>query len=682
MQRKRTSISCDRCQRRKVKCQDPVPGPCVACSRAGQECKVSRETRARPYYQVSQEQFELIVELLRHHEPDVKLDLQWLRNKKQELLPERSSATRRASQGLAKPQESVPDPPHRVDLAPELEAFDGDYASVLVDTSGLYKYCAPNSETGFNLAVAICLAAEPVGSGAFHLDQLTSPSNCFENPSLAPPFPGRPALSVTHLPSRAVLTSSAQKYFTDVQCVCWLIPENEFYKRVELSYLAPTQVNPSWFCFLYAMLALFAPSDRAQTDIFPLTSAEYYNLAMAFLPIILHHPNLDGIRGVLMLSLALQRQRNMTTSYQLVSIAARLSFNLGLHVKNFSTTKDDLIEQNARRRLWWTIYFAEKYVSRKYGAPSAIEEDRYDMSLPNDNLMPHGAFTPINFAQHCISLELMLGKSHNKMFVTSGPTAKRAIEKESIEELLDALEDWKAQLPVHLQYNGSVPAIYKRAIALLHARYWVIKIILSRRFLLYQLLHAAEIPPEKVDFFDKMSLCCEESTLACLGILDSMGNTSTLSDIVHMDTDLLVLVSLVILLLYHFRKSDIYVDRFRRCVELFDLLKHVEWPAQCLERLLRIARHAGLVRRADGYIVALGRPQASNDSSSKMPSMSAESSGGLSANPGSDEGISFLDDVFQQELDPIQNQNIVWNTLSMCDVPTFHSGLSWNWESS
>ncbi|KAK7544688.1 uncharacterized protein J3D65DRAFT_32168 [Phyllosticta citribraziliensis] len=681
MQRKRTSISCDRCQRRKVKCQDPVPGPCVACSRAGQECKVSREARARPYYQVSQEQFELIVELLRHHEPEVKLDLQWLRNKKQELLPEQSSTTGRASQRLAKPQESAPDPPHRVDLAPEMDVLDGDYANVLVDDSGSYKYCAPHSETGFNLAVAICLAAEPVASGAIHFDQLTGSSNCFEHPSLAPPVPGRPSLSVTHLPSRAVLTSSAQKFFTEVQCVCWFIPEDEFCKRVELSYMAPAQLNPAWFCFLYAMLSLFAPSERTQTDNFPLTSAEYYNLAMAFLPIILHHPDLDGIRGVVTLALALQRQRTMTASYQLVSVAARLCFNLGLHIKGFTAIKDDIYEQMERRRLWWTTYYAEKYISRKYGAPSAIEEARYDMSLADDNLMPHGPYTPAEFPQHAASLELVLGRVHNKMFVSSGPTAKQATEKENIEELLAAIENWKAELPLHLQYNAPSPAIHRRAISLLHTRYWVTKISISRRFLLYQLLHAADIPPEKVGFFDEMSSCCEESTMACLGILDSMGKNSILSDIMNLDTDVLLLVSLVVLLLYHFRRSDVYVDRFRRCLELWDLLKHVEWPAQCLERLLRIARHVGLVQRPDGYLVALGRPQTSNASSSKMPSTRATSSGAALSNPGSDEGVSFLDEMFQQELDPIQNQNIVWNTLSMCDVPTFHSGLSWSWES-
>ncbi|KAK8252667.1 hypothetical protein HDK77DRAFT_489426 [Phyllosticta capitalensis] len=682
MQRKRTSISCDRCQRRKVKCQDPVPGPCIACSRAGQECKVSRETRARPYYQVSQEQFELIVELLRHHEPDVKLDLQWLRNKKEELMPEQANASQRTSQGLTQPQESTSDPSGRVDLSPEMEALDGEYASVLIDTSGSYKYCAPHSEAGFNLAVAICLAAEPVAGGAFHFDQLTGSSSCFETPSSAPPVPGRPSLSVTHLPSRPVMTSSAQKFFTDIHCVCWMLPENEFYKRVELSYMAPDQLDPSWFCFLYAMLSLFAPSERTQANNFPLTSAEYYNLAMAFLPIILHHPTLDGIRGVLTLGLALQRQRTMTTSYQLVSIAARLSFNLGLHIKGFTQSKDDLFEQMERRRLWWTVYDAEKYISRKYGAPSAIDEERCDMSLPCENLMPPGVYTPVNYLEHCAALELLLGKTHNKIFVSSGPNSKRATEKQSIEEMLFSLDKWKTELPLYLQYNSPAPAVHRRAIAILHARFWVSKIVISRRFLLYQLLHGNQIPPEKVEFFNKMGVVCEESTLACLGILDSMGKNSLLSDILGADTDMLLLVSLVILLLYHFRKKNIYVNSFRRCVELFDMLKHVEWPAQCIERLLRVARHAGLVLRPDGHLVALGRTQASTASSSDIPSTSGASSVHPSTNPPPDEGISFFDNILQEELNPIQNQNIAWNMLEMCDMPTFHSGLSWNWEAS
>lgn len=149
---KRTSISCDRCQKRKVKCQDPVPGPCRACRRGGHSCKVSRESRSRPFYQVSQEQFDLMIEVIKEYEPDLKLDLSSLRARKQARSshnrhsPTTSGKCAECSRRMPTPPdeqiehlEEVQEAPVTIDVSPEMEALDGESVSVLVDTEGSHS---------------------------------------------------------------------------------------------------------------------------------------------------------------------------------------------------------------------------------------------------------------------------------------------------------------------------------------------------------------------------------------------------------------------------------------------------------------------------------------------------------------------------------------------------------------
>lgn len=153
------------------------------------------------------------------------------------------------------------------------------------------------------MAVVHCLTAERTTGNKFLLEHTTSLKSQLSNtqnrtglplsPGLQPPDKG-------HLPSTAAIYSCAEKFFTQIQCSLWVYPEDQFYSRIEQTY-SEESLKPTWFCFLYAFLSLTSPSEISDSGDYPLTSEEYYNLSTSYLPLVLYHPDLDGVRGLLTL---------------------------------------------------------------------------------------------------------------------------------------------------------------------------------------------------------------------------------------------------------------------------------------------------------------------------------------------------------------------------------------------
>lgn len=198
------------------------------------------------------------------------------------------------------------------------------------------------------------------------------------------------------------------------------------------------------------------------------------------------------------------------------------------------------------------------------------------------------------------------------MFITPvGPNSVISNEKANVDSLLAEMTSWKDSLPQYLQMEAPSPPSHKRTIALLHLRYWSTRVCISRRFLLYHLQHGSEIPAEKASFFKTMASYCMESSEHVLAIMKALAADSLLSDLSFFDTNCLLSISLLFALSYNFTKLQSDAAKFRTCVGLFDLLKDVEWPAECVTRLLRIVRPLGLAPGVEDDAAQSGNQQLS-----------------------------------------------------------------------
>ncbi|KAK7708323.1 hypothetical protein SLS57_009057 [Botryosphaeria dothidea] len=198
------------------------------------------------------------------------------------------------------------------------------------------------------------------------------------------------------------------------------------------------------------------------------------------------------------------------------------------------------------------------------------------------------------------------------MFITPvGPKSGSSNEKANVDSLLAEMASWKDSLPQYLQMEAPSPPSHKRTIALLHLRYWSTCVCISRRFLLYHLQHGSEIPAEKASFFETMASYCMESAEHVLAVMKALAADSLLSDLSFFDTNCLLSISLLFALSYNFTKLQSDAAKFRTCVGLFDLLKDVEWPAECVTRLLRIVRPLGLAPGVEDDAAQSGNQQLS-----------------------------------------------------------------------
>ncbi|KXH60276.1 hypothetical protein CSAL01_03096 [Colletotrichum salicis] len=73
--------SCVNCRRRKIKleCDKPTSRSCRRCERLRLDCVVTDEATIRPYYHISEEQFELMAAIVRHYAPGISSGVEDLR---------------------------------------------------------------------------------------------------------------------------------------------------------------------------------------------------------------------------------------------------------------------------------------------------------------------------------------------------------------------------------------------------------------------------------------------------------------------------------------------------------------------------------------------------------------------------------------------------------------------------
>jgi hypothetical protein len=133
----------------------------------------------------------------------------------------------------------------------------------------------------------------------------------------------------------------------------------------------------------------------------------------------------------------------------LCSNAARLAQSKGLHrqaAKAWNLPESEILHRNW---LFWAIYCCEKAIAARSGRPSGIDDDNISCVIPtaivSDSTIDIELFThAIHHAQ--ISSEI------SKRLISVSAFRRTPLELiEKVSSLHQSLEQWRAQLPLHLQ---------------------------------------------------------------------------------------------------------------------------------------------------------------------------------------------------------------------------------------
>ena len=226
-----------------------------------------------------------------------------------------------------------------------------------------------------------------------------------ETTALPPPTPESSSilsetLSTTGvvLPLRADCARYVAKFFDEIHCLHWFFSTEQFYDKLENTYTTNgREASSSWLCSLYSMFALgsaglwngdiTSSADNSRDDAYSFsshatTSADYLALAKSLVPRVCDEADLDSVRGLSILSLALQTACFRTTSYLYIGLAVRIAFSLGLHRDKSHLYEQSLVEKECARRVWWTVYLLDQETSLYTGNCSAIDQEETKLTTP------------------------------------------------------------------------------------------------------------------------------------------------------------------------------------------------------------------------------------------------------------------------------------------------------------
>ncbi|KAF5552816.1 Zn(II)2Cys6 transcription factor (Eurofung) [Fusarium napiforme] len=607
-------------------CED-ADGPCDYCRSIDEVCSVDMEKRRqKPFYFVSEEEYRLLRELCSKCFPDEELTIPNLRrliddNQKPVLKTQTDIAT--PTMSLIEVSADAPlvdcgDEPidqgevllHDVEethveeeeiFLPEIVNLHQDLGCLLADTHGEYRYMGAESGVSFNSAVRSWMLRMGAGTRSKEKDKDKIPGMLkVSPPSVKSPLtdaassPGNPC----QFPSQDLLSACAARFFEQVHCLYWIYSAESFYTRLETTYSGDTgQLTASWLCSLHGIVALCASCEPSPNGLVNGQRAhDSLEMAKSLVTRVCDEADLDSIRALIVLSLAFQSNGFTNSAYLHIGLAVRIAFSLGLHLDKYST-KSGVVSQAHARRLWWTLYLVDQDLSLALGKPSMNSppnETSWKPPLPSEFVVSPGSHTPNGYLQQCIRLAQITQSIRQTLY--DGPLhGGQKLSRTHFNDSINALQDWLDHVPPHLHLSPSVSLSYRRSISLLHLRYWSTMMLVTKPFLLCNLLQGIEhVETVKQPIFATLAKTCVSAAESSFEILESMVLHKVASSLVMADY-LFALQALQVIVaacgLYH---MDGHQARAKQCLRILLAISVSGYPKHLIPETLFQLQQCGL----------------------------------------------------------------------------------------
>ncbi|RSL68878.1 hypothetical protein CEP53_002441 [Fusarium sp. AF-6] len=602
----RTTMSCDRCRSRKTKCRKSAGLPCDYCRSINEDCSFEAgKQRKKPFYFVSEEEYRLLYQLCQQTFPNQSLSISNLRQLTSQSVTinpqDEDSPNSIKNTPLSNPEPSMVASPHATDVPlPEIINLHNDLGCLMADAHGNYRYMGAESGVGFNTAVRSWVF------NAVHdksKDKIPSMIKVVMPKANSQFQPGRQTWEPSKLPSKDIILASSARYFEEVHSMYWLFSSEDFYLRLDNTYLEPegAQTN-SWLCSLHSLVALcisgLSVSDELSHVQLAHTSLESAKL---YASRVTDEADLDSIRALVLLAQALQSNGYLNSAYLQIGTAARIAFSLGLHLDKYSSS-DSLVSKAYARRLWWTLFLFDHDISLQMGKPSmsgSSDVCHWRPPLPSEQIVSPGSFTPHDYLGCCVSLAQLTTEIRYKLY--NGPIHQgRGLNRCHVDDSLQSLNKWLQDLPPHLDRAQPVSPPYRRCVGLLHLRYWSTVVLVTRPFLLCRLLRGSElVGTGKEEYFDGLAKTCVSAATTSIEILGEMANQACVSSLVLFDFFLALAVLQVILVASALFSAEDYQDHIRTCIAILKAIGTDGCPKHLLPETLFELERLGVYSDSD-----------------------------------------------------------------------------------
>lgn len=492
----------------------------------------------------------------------------------------------------------------------EIDELHNELGWLRVDSKGTYRHVGPDSGYGFNAAVR-SLKHRRMSTGS--KSDLVAPISAA--PALPLPTPESTAAMTpttqVFLPRRDLCNRCVSRFFRDVQSVYWFFSAERFFSLLDRIYAGDSScATPSMLCSLYSILAMTCESESRPggpelMDTVHSTATKYLSLAKSLVPVLYDEADVDSVRALCLLGLALQSSMFSNVAYIYIGSAARIAFTLGLNLQKKIESRSCL-ERQVDLRVFSTLFLLDLDVALCYGNPSAIDEDNMgklqDLSEQHHQILSPGSNMPLDYLT--VSCQLAQIKRHISKLIYSPtvPTTTRNLSISTVSDALASLRGWHASIPHHLREASHAATFHQRSVAVLHLRYWSAAIFATRPFLLYSVLHPTQLAADspKRAWFEDFSAVCVDAAARSLAVLRYMREAGLLSSLVTLDAGC-VLEDLQVFLLAVSLGAERRADDVRGCLGILQGMEQVMWTRHALTEVLAQLEEAGMMNADNGF---------------------------------------------------------------------------------
>ncbi|KAK9454351.1 fungal-specific transcription factor domain-containing protein, partial [Dipodascopsis uninucleata] len=208
--------------------------------------------------------------------------------------------------------------------------------------------------------------------------------------------------------------------------------------------------------------------------------------------------DVEAVETILLMVLYLQSTARLSTCYSYIGLAERAALRLGMHRKvsyNFNP-----IEQETRKRVFWTIWKLDIHISAMLGLPRCLSEDDIDQEfllevddeyITANGVLPHPAGLSLAFASNMhTKLMMIVSRIVEQVYPIKASGSEendgaKYVSFAKIMELENELQLWADSLPLELRPGLEPPAKWIQLNRTLNIALCYAKIILYRPFIHY-----------------------------------------------------------------------------------------------------------------------------------------------------------------------------------------------------
>lgn len=272
----------------------------------------------------------------------------------------------------------------------------------------------------------------------------------------------------------------------------------------------------------------FEKSDVVSRDLYSEAGYKYFEMAKSLIDVT-NVRDVYAIQTMFMLTIFLQCNANLNTCYSYIGIALRAAISEGLH-KRSSSVGPTVIEDETKKRLFWSVYKIDLYMSCILGLPRALSEAAVNQELPcdvddekitRDGILEQewGKISSCGMNNQHTKLMLVMARIHESLYPVLTWDQTTYINILTLEE---QLEKWFQELPYQLKpnstfFNDDEKAYYLKPAKLLYLDYLLAKIILYKPF-----IHYLAITSPLFDFQISMANKCIQVAHKVICLSDEM----------------------------------------------------------------------------------------------------------------------------------------------------------------